>query len=413
MSVPGQDVQGRPRFPALDPEPEPRPWWWRVLVGAGVVAAAGAVAVAIIFWPFSSGAPRPGRAAAPPAPALPAADDRGQVVALEPSGYLVVTNPAGTHVTTLKAIEVVSQATSAALDGRYLSLGNGQVLIVKNDGTVAVYPSKVTISSIATPDNPDSFADHDRDLIILPEGYGLEGESAQNPVTVVSIATGTSRSLGVADWVAGDPQAAGAFVSVAAPQGTSSTVQQVSPDSRIELRDAGRPAVVLATAAALGRDLRLGPTAPAALEVYPDPSGDKIAVDVLPVSGTSSGIVMLSRTGRVLGTLATPFGVQGTLTWSPAGTSLAYTSTGNNGPGLFIWTGSGQAAESAFPSGAANGPRGFSTCVWSSDGKLILCQTGVQGARHWVVVNASGGALAVPAAAPGLPLDWIAGGGGK
>jgi len=345
-------------------------------------------------------------------PALPAADDRGRVLALEPSGYLALTDPAGTHVTTLRAIGVVGQGTSGAPDGRFLSLGNGQVLIVKSDGTVAAYPSKVTISSVATPVYPDSFADHDRDLIILPDGYGAQGESAQNPVTVVSIATGTSRSLGVADWVAADPAAAGAFVSVAAAQGASSSVEQASPDSRVELRDVGRPAVVLATAAKLSRDLSLGRKTPVALDLYPDPSGDKIAVQVIPVAGTVAGIVTLSRTGRVLGTLVTPFGVEGALAWSPAGTSVAYDSTGNLGPGLFIWTGSGQPAEIPFPSDAANGP-GFSSCIWSSDGKLILCQAGVQGAHRWVVASASGGARAVPAAAPGLPLEWFAGGGGK
>ena len=341
---------------------------------------------------------------------LPAAAYRGRIVALDSSGYLFLTDPGGTHVTKLSAIGIVGQETVASQDGRYLSLGNGQVLIVKNDGTVTAYSSKVPISSIATPAYPDSFADQDRDLIILPEAYG-QSSSAQNPVTVVSIASGTSRSLGEADAVAADPQAAGAFVSVAAPQRTSSTTQQVSPDSRVELRDAGRPAVVLATAGALRRDLSLGQNDPVALDPFPNPSGDKIAVEVLPVSGTTSGIVMLNRTGRVIGTVLTPFGVQGNPVWSPSGTSLAYPSTGNDGPGLFIWTGGDQAAARPFPPSAADA--GFSSCVWSADGKSVLCETGVPGQYHWVVAGASGGALAVPAQAPGRPLVWVTGGGAR
>lgn len=410
MSAPGQANEGRPRFPALDPEPEPRPWWWRVLVGAGMVAAAGTVVAAVTFWPSSSGASGPRRTAAQSV--LPAAADRGRIVALESSGNLVLTDPGGTHVTKLSAIGKVGQETVASEDGRYLSLGNGQVLIVKKDATLAGYPARVPISSIATPAWPDSFADHDRDLIILPGGYGGQGSSAQNPVTVVSIASGTSRSLGEADAVAADPQVAGAFVSVAAPQIASSTTQQSSPDSRVELRDAGLPAVVLATAGALRRDLSLGQNDPVALDPFPNPSGDKIAVEVLPVDGTTSGIVMLNRTGRVIGTLLTPFGVQGTPVWSPSGTSLAYPSIGNDGPGLFIWTGGGQAAARPFPLSAAN-DAAFSRCVWSPDGKSILCEREGPGQHHWVVVGASGGALAEPAQAPGLPLAWLPGGGGR
>jgi hypothetical protein len=169
--------------------------------------------------------------------------------------------------------------------------------------------------------------------------------------------------------------------------------------------------VVLATAGALRRDLSLGLNDPVALIPYPNASGDKIAVEVLPVDGTTSGIVMLNRTGRVIGTLQTPFGVQGIPVWSPSGTSLAYPSIGNDGPGLFIWTGGDQAAATPFPLSAANGAA-FSSCVWSPDGKSVLCENEGPGQHHWVVVGASGRAFAEPAQAPGHPLAWLPGDGG-
>jgi hypothetical protein len=376
-----------------------------VLVGVGVLAVAGAVAAAVTSWPFSAGASRAARTGGPPG--FPAALDHGRILALTSSGDLVLTDPAATHVTKLSAIGKVAQGTAASLDSRFLSLGNGQVLSVRRDATLAAYPAKVPLSSIALPAWPDPFSDHDRDLVILPNG-GF-GSSAENPVTVVSVASGTSRTLGVADAVAADPAAAGAIVSVAARQHASSGVEQVSPDSRVELRDVGRPAVVLATAAELCRDLGVGPGTPVAFELFPNLSGDEIAVEVFPVAGNSAGIVVLNRTGRVLGKIVTPFGVQGVPAWSPSGTVLAYPSIGNDGPGLFIWSGSGQPIERPIPPSVASGSF-FGRCVWSADATAVLCETGVQGQQQWLVVGAQGGAVTVPTKAPGVPLLWLPGG---
>lgn len=406
MSDSGQADQGRPRFPALDPEPDPRPWWWRVLVGAGVVAPAGAVAAAVIFWPFSSGAPRPGRATVPSE--VQTAADRGRILALD-HGYLLLADAGGTRVVKLSALGA-NQGVSASLDGRYLSLGNGQVAVVRNGAPLAGYPAKVPLSSLIIPAWPDSFANHDRDLIMLASSG--RSYSADNPVSVVSIASGMSRSLGVADSAEGDPEAAGAFVSVAAGLVPSANVQQVSPDSRVERRDTGRPAVVLATARELDRELGLARNFAVALSAYPDPAGDKIAVEVSPISGSAAGIVVLDRTGRVLGTARTPFGVYGIPAWSPSGATLAYASTGNNGAGVFIWTIGGQNVNRPLPP-TVSGGGGFGACVWSPDGKSLLCDTGVPGQLYWVVVRASGGAVGAPVNAPGVPLAWLAGGGGR
>jgi hypothetical protein len=403
---------GRPRFPALDPEPPPRTWWWRVTVSAAVLAVAAGVAAAVAFWPFSARSARAGTAAR--RPGLPAAIDRGRIVALNPAGYLALSDPDGTRVTRVSALGDPGQSVAAAPDGRYLSLGNGQLAVVRNGATLAAYPSKVPLSSQYAAAWPDSFANHDRDLIMLLD-YGNSGYSAQNPVMAFPLATGSSSSLGTADSAAGDAQSAGAFVSVAAPATASVTATQVSPDSRIELRDAGRPAVVLATAGALDRALGQSRNNPVQLVPYPDPQGDKVAVVVQPVAGSpdGSGIVVLGRAGRVLAAAATPFGVQGIPAWSPTGTEIAYVSTGNTGPALFLWTIGRPAAARAFPSAASAASAGgsYSWCVWSPDGRSVLCASMVPGNRgDWVVASSSAGMM-LAVRGPGLPLAWLPGGG--
>jgi WD40-like Beta Propeller Repeat len=284
--------------------------------------------------------------------------------------------------------------------------------VVRNGSTLAPYPANVPLSSNNAAAWPDSFAGHDRDVVMLLD-YGNSSSSTQNPVSVYSLGTGSSRPLGVADSVAGDPLAAGAFVSVAVPPEASATVAPFGPDARVELRDAGRPAVVLATAASLNRHLGQSPDQPVQLIPYPDPAGDKIAVVVQPVSGSEdgAGIVVLDRAGRVIATAATPFGVQGLPAWSPSGASLAYASTGNSGPALFIWTVGGRAAIRSFPSGGEV----YGQCVWSPDGRSILCLAsagpGQPGSPGWAVLSTSTGVIATERG-NGRPIAWLPGRGG-
>src|SRR5258708_33465373 len=96
----------------------------------------------------------------------------------------------------------------------------------------------------------------------------------------------------------------GAFVSGAAPPGASATGTQVSPDSRVELRNAGQPALVLATAGSLNRDLGQGRNDPVQLIPYPDPSGDTIAVEGVAASDSQGGgrVVVLKQAGPEVAT---------------------------------------------------------------------------------------------------------------
>jgi hypothetical protein len=399
MVTPKPGERGRPRkFPVLDPEPLRRPWRVRAIALAVV---AGAVAAAAALWSLSSGGSRPAGAAGQSASL--AARAGGRILALTPTGSLVLTDPGGTHVTTVRALGVVGQVVTASPDGRYLSLGNGQVAVVRTGPVLAAYPTKVSVSWEKIPAWPDSFADHERQLVMLLT-YGLSG-SATNPVRLTSVATGRSVSLGVGHQVAGDPQAAGAFVSVAAPPRPSAAVTHFIPDSRIELRDAGRPPVTLATSAALNQDLGQSQHRPVQLIPYPDQSGDQVAVIVQPTAGSQqAGMVVLNRAGRVLGTVPARLGVQGTPAWAPSGGSLAYSSTGSNGPELRIWKIGGQIVTRPFP--VSDGS--YSWCIWSPDGASILCAApgGGTGSQNWAVTGAAGGAMA-GVRGPGFPVAWL------
>jgi hypothetical protein len=372
----------------------------RAIVPAAVVVVAGAVAAGVMLWPFSSGAARQTGAAGQSAGS--AAPAGGRILALTPAGSLVFAYPDGTHVTTVRTLGAVGQVVSASPDHRYLSLGYGQVAIVRHGPVLAAYPTKMSLSWDKTPVWPDSFADHERRLVMLLT-YGTN-VSATNPILLTSIATGRSVSLGVGDHVAGDPQAAGAFLSVAAPPRPSAAVPRFSQDTRIELHDAGRPPVRLATAAALNHDLGQSRHLPVALIPYPDQSGDKIAVIVQPTAGSQqAGMVMLTRTGRVLGAVPARLGVEGTPAWAPSGRSLAYASNGRNGPELRIWKIGGQVATRPFPVTS-----GYHWCLWSPDGASILCTAPGNGAdsQRWAIARAAGGAMA-GVRGPGFPVAWL------
>ena len=129
------------------------------------------------------------------------------------------------------------------------------------------------------------------------QDFGAQSQSSSNPISVVPLATGRAVSLGAGDQVAGDPQAPGAFVSVAAPAAPSASIQG-GADAQIVLRDAGRPPVLLATAAALNSDLGYARSLPASLDPVPSPSGSEVAVAVRPEGASVTGIVILNRTGQ-------------------------------------------------------------------------------------------------------------------
>src|SRR5262249_51808287 len=139
-----------------------------------------------------------------------------------------------------------------------------------------------TITKAALLGGPDTFAAQDRAVIVVRSSGQQAPTSA---VSALTLADRRSVALGVADEAAGDPAALGVFVSVAFPGAAS-----VTPaggylglrDSRVELRDAGQPARVLATATQLNTYLGQAPDRHVHLSVFPNPMGTAVAVVLNP-----------------------------------------------------------------------------------------------------------------------------------
>jgi len=409
-----QDSAERPRFPALDPEPPPPPWWRRLLIPAALLMLAGAVVAVVLLDPFAAtqGHPAGARAGhrAQALPAGPRIHAAGRIVAITPTGALVFADPDGSHLTRVRGLASVGQGLARSPGGRYLALFNGQLLSIKPGPALASYPGKVPLSSLYSVAWPQPFADHDRAVAMLQD-YGSPSQSARNPIFVASIASGHTVPLGNGDSVAGDPQAPGVFVTVAAPLGRTAISLASSPDSAVVLRDAGHSAVRLATAAQLARDLGLHGRPPVSLAVFPSPSGGEVAVTVRPAAGGPvRGIVVLSRAGqliaRIPGALASSRGSAYASAepvppvWSPSSRFLAFLSASQSGrQGVGIWLPGGHLVASQLP--AANGSYGG--CVWSPDGRLILCAAA---GGNWAVASAGGGPAGAARGA-GFPVAWL------
>lgn len=373
------------------------------------VLAGIAVVVTAVRWLPSVFAGSPGGPAAAGRPghrqaAGPAVRAGGRVVFVTSSGDLALANADGSHLAQASSLGAVGQAVGASPDNHYLSLLNGQVISIRRGPVLASYPAKVPVSSNATVALPDPFAGHERFVVELMD-YGDPTQSASNPISVISVATGHSVSLGTGDQVAGDPAAEGVFAAVTAPPQASAAVLTGNPDSRVVLRDVGRPQAVLAIAGALSHAVGLARSLPVSLAVYPAPSGAEVAVTVRPAAGGSDGgLVILSRSGRIVTTLRARGGTGpalGVPVWSASGRDLAYLSTSSSGaPGLSVWSGGGRISASPLPASAGR----YGMCVWSPDGRSVLCPAG--GGSQWVVVPAAGGPPAV-ARGPGLPVAWL------
>jgi hypothetical protein len=373
------------------------------------VLAGVAVVVTAVRWLPSVFTGSPGRPAAAGhaghrQAAAPAVRAGGRIVFVTSSGELALANPDGSHLARASSLGDVGNAVGASPDDHYLSLLNGQVISVRPGPELASYPAKVQLSSLTTVTLPDPFADHERAMVMLSD-YGDPTYSASNPISVVSIATGRSESLGTGDQVEGDPVATGVFATLSAPTRGLAVPLQTNPDARVVLRDAGRPQAVLATAGVLSHAVGLARSLPVSLAVYPAPSGAEVAVTVRPAAGGSDGgLVILSRSGRIITTLRARGGTGpalGVPVWSVPGRALAYLSASTSGaPALSVWSGGGRVSTSPLPSSAGR----YSTCVWSPDGRSVLCPAA--GGSEWVVAPAAGGPPAV-ARGLGLPVAWL------
>lgn len=351
------------------------------------------------------------RAGPGPASALPATIPAfGRIVLVDPASYLLATaRPDGTKLSPLPALGKYEQGFPvASSDGKLLATRDGTIISFAGT-TPSVVHTALQLSSRQVVSTLGPFADHDRDLVVFDKGpYGYQ--SASGSLDVVDLATGTATSLGVADRAAGDPQQAGAFVSVPGPEtGASPGGQVMPPDSAVELRDAGASPVTLITAQQAADDVGMDPSTAVVLYPVPDSTGERVAITVAPADGELvGGLVVVDRTGNIEGEVLASVGVAATgrVAWSPDGSTLAYIGPGQRGFDIATWTFGGGTSVRAVPS---DGPTP-SGCMWSPDGTALLCYgiAGTPRRSEWYVAGAGPGPVAA-LPAPGFPITWIAG----
>jgi hypothetical protein len=344
-----------------------------------------------------SAAPRPAR---PPAAAL-----TGRILAQDAHGTLVLVDPATDQVVGPAGLGSLSgEVVMAAPDRRFVTTLQGDVLAINNGGLLVQTSSpRITQALLGA---PGTFADGDRAVIVVASGAEQLRTGA---ISALILADRRTVALGIADEAAGDPQAVGAFVSVAvagAPNEGPTAGYFGLPDSRVERREAGQPAVRLATTAQLNIALREPANQPVHLSVFPNPAGTAVAVVLNPPLGGARnvGVVVLDRAGHVVGVVPPASGpLEYTWpSWSPDGRSLAYPSFSPSGTSLAIWRETGQLLIRTAPDNGA----AFGYCLWSPDGSAILCPTSQAARDDWDQGPAGSGQL-FAAHAPGTPITWL------
>ena len=193
----------------------------------------------------------------------------------------------------------------------------------------------------------------------------------------------------------------------ASVRGSAATPLAATADTRVDLDDAGQPTVVLATAAELGRvtGTRLG--TPLDLAVYPDPTGDRVAVVVDPLTADPADlpVVILDRRGRVLASILAGDGpaADAQPTWSPDGQRLAYPTVIDGRPAVAVIRPGGRPAVYRV---ADPGTR-LGRCVWAPTDTAVVCP-GRSGSRlDWYFAELGRPGL-TRTAADAWPVAWLA-----
>jgi hypothetical protein len=385
-------ISPRPRFPALDPEPPPRPWR---RVGATLVVILAGLGSWLGYT--LSGATLHHSAVVPVSYVRGLT---GVVLAETPGSFLSATDmQTGKEVLFSKLGQFSSNPDPAvSADGKYLlDAAIGQLLSLSSLGHPGTAPNALSFTPGDMPGfMADPWSDHDSGVVELSYPIGVRGLQSTVPVAAVeSVRTGRAVSLGPADYAAGDPLQAGAFIAVPRPGRPLSN--GVQPDAKIVLADAGAQSRVLATTAQLSRALGIKRGTAVSLLPIPNPQGSMVAVQVSALNGNASGVVVLSRKGALLGSQPLGFGWVG---WSHSGSTLALADAGYAGPELTEWKVSAASVTTALHDASA----APTACAWSPDDTSVLCDGGPHG--NWLIIRS--GTESVTAGS-GQPLEWANG----
>src|SRR5712691_2421619 len=275
-------------FPALDPEPRRR-LSWRSLRWPAVACGVAVAVTAVVLLTLPS--PRPSASAR-----ARFADGDGLVVfEQQPSGLLGTASPDGSHRIMLTRVGALlgSDLPVASRDGHYLVNLEGQLVTVGPAGPTSVsnLAGRAGLTAVAQAAGYQwaraTFADRSRYV----DATACDSASSGNQSWVswvthlIPTAGGQQRALGTITDSAGDPESAGALVSV--PDSTSAASSQFecsgpqsAPDRAIELLRPGQAPRTIVTAVALTSALGWPRGTTALLYAYPSPDGSLLALEV-------------------------------------------------------------------------------------------------------------------------------------
>jgi hypothetical protein len=397
---------GEPGWPRL---PSPKNRRLRLRVAAGALVCLAAIGAAILATPDH-------HSSTPPTTSAWVRVLKGTIVAQAVDGAPLTAAPDGGRPHRYPALRLPADEPQliAAPDGRFLA-GSAGVLYPASVG----YGTIFTISGTALQRDvrahledlgsvvlaqPSPFADHDGAVVVLSSGL----PRSQSTASMIVLADGQMLPLGLADAAAGDPRSLGAFLSVPVSGGTASPAGRpaASADGRIELQDRGRPPIILATSGELNQDVGQPSSAPVDMTVYPDDQGDKVAVLLNPLGGTSPNMAMviLDRAGQVLATVAESTGPAAGAqpSWSPDGQRLAYPTATGGGPAIAIRQLAGQTQ--TIPVGDRSAS--LESCIWSPAATIVLCLDQGVGHAVWDFADTLTGAVHTGPSL-GVPLVWL------
>jgi hypothetical protein len=336
----------------------------------------------------------------------------GTIVAQGIDGALLTVAPDGADQRGYNITSVASEQIpqyEAGPDGRLLMHTTGYPSPPRYWSIVRIGPHTVSTTDSAVLaafdsaalSEPVPFADHDRAVVVVTQGF----PESQSSAVIVSLADGRTMALGRADAAAADPQSFGAFVSTPDDphDGTGSS------DAGIELRVPGQSPVTVATAGELNQDVGQVSSTPAELRVYPDRTGDKLAVMLNPSVAVVSNVpmVILDRHGHLLSAIPQASGPVASTqpAWSPSGRLLAYPTYTPTGPALAIQSLSGRPRIYE----ASNSNTQIGNCVWSPTSVTVVCPAGIGTQTAWDFASTTTGRL-TSVKSLGFPIVWLTSG---